>query len=113
MISRVTGKTVGDTAISWILGHWTGRATDGQVVETKRILGLDPGSKLGRETYPGQDRLFEPNWEKNSALGIPMPPKPDRTRSSPSQRLLIHLNGGIVGSVIWIHGENDVWVVFY
>lgn len=113
MISRVTGKTVGDMTISWILGNWTGLATDVQVAETKRILGLDPNAKLGREAYPGQDRAFEQNWEKNSALGIPMPPKPDRSRSSPSHRLLIHLNGGIVGSVIWVHGKNDVWVMFY
>ena len=113
MISRVIDKTAGGMTISWILGNWTGRATDGQVAETKRILGLGLDSKLGRPRYHGQDPAFGPHWEMNAALGIPMPPKPDGTRSSPSHRLLIHLNGGIVGSVIWVHGENDVWVMFY
>ena len=119
MISRVigTGKTVEDMTIDWILGNWTGRATAGQVAGAKEILGLDPKAKLGRPLYPDQDRAFGPHWEmnasRNDALGIPMPPKPNGSRSSPSHRLLIHLNGGIVGSVIWVHDRNDVWVMFY
>ena len=110
MISRVTGRNAGDEPISLILEKWFQTATDGQVDETKRLLGLSD-CKLGRET--GQDRLFEQNWEENFDIGIPMPPKPNGSRSSPSRRLLIHLNGRIVGSVIWVHGKNDVWVMFY
>ena len=114
MINRVTGAvTKGKKPISEVLEKWFQTATDEEVAWVKGILGLDHGSKLGRETYHGQDPFFEKKWEENFDLGIPMPPKPNGSRSSPSQRLLIHLNGRIVGSVIWVHGKNDVWVMFY